>query len=297
MPIVLDGSSLTIDRLVRVARHGEKSPWIRRRSIGSVSAVMLEEKLAARRSCTDEHGHGEFSEIVLSDEQVREFQRYLVYNHARHRGSGADRGSRGALTGRINVHARGTPGAGRRSRSRSSRCSTKRHAVVCQKGSVGASGDLAPWPRPRSCSWARRTFYRGERLPGARRWSARGFRCRGCRRATPGDDQRFQLLTAMSAIQLYDISRWLKQAGIAAPCRSRRSWRTSSLRHARPRAPRIPGAVQVARAIMLCVDGSDLATGKIKTKVQDAYSMRSSPQVIGAAVDAVEWRAGRSRSS
>jgi histidine ammonia-lyase len=40
---------------------------------------------------------------------------------------------------------------------------------------------------------------------------------------------------------------------------------------------------------MLCVDGSDLATGKIKTKVQDAYSMRSSPQVIGAAVDAVEW--------
>jgi histidine ammonia-lyase len=37
------------------------------------------------------------------------------------------------------------------------------------------------------------------------------------------------------------------------------------------------------------VEGSDLATGKMKTKVQDAYSMRSSPQVIGAARDAVAY--------
>jgi histidine ammonia-lyase len=36
-----------------------------------------------------------------------------------------------------------------------------------------------------------------------------------------------------------------------------------------------------------CIEGSDLKTGKIKTKVQDAYSMRSTPQVIGAAHDAV----------
>jgi len=37
---------------------------------------------------------------------------------------------------------------------------------------------------------------------------------------------------------------------------------------------------------MQVVDGSDLLTGKMKTKVQDAYSMRSTPQVIGAARDA-----------
>jgi histidine ammonia-lyase len=36
-------------------------------------------------------------------------------------------------------------------------------------------------------------------------------------------------------------------------------------------------------------------TGKIKTKVQDAYSMRSSPQVIGAAHDAAAYAAARSR--
>ena len=44
---------------------------------------MLEEKLAAREMMYGTNtGIGEFSEHLLSDEQVREFQRYLVYNHA-----------------------------------------------------------------------------------------------------------------------------------------------------------------------------------------------------------------------
>jgi histidine ammonia-lyase len=49
------------------------------------------------------------------------------------------------------------------------------------------------------------------------------------------------------------------------------------------------GAVRTAKALNKCVAGSDLVTGKFKMKVQDAYSMRSSPQVIGAAHDAVAW--------
>jgi histidine ammonia-lyase len=49
------------------------------------------------------------------------------------------------------------------------------------------------------------------------------------------------------------------------------------------------GAVRSARAIIKCIEGSDLLTGKYKTKVQDAYSMRSSPQVIGAAHDAIAY--------
>ena len=40
---------------------------------------------------------------------------------------------------------------------------------------------------------------------------------------------------------------------------------------------------------MKVLEGSDLATGKMKTKVQDAYSMRSTPQVIGAARDAIAY--------
>jgi histidine ammonia-lyase len=49
------------------------------------------------------------------------------------------------------------------------------------------------------------------------------------------------------------------------------------------------GAVRSAKAMMKCIEGSDLLSGKMKTKVQDAYSMRSSPQVIGAAHDAIAY--------
>ncbi|MFA4987454.1 MAG: aromatic amino acid lyase, partial [Candidatus Brocadiia bacterium] len=49
------------------------------------------------------------------------------------------------------------------------------------------------------------------------------------------------------------------------------------------------GAVTSARNLRKVMAGSDLVTGKLKVKVQDAYSMRSTPQVLGAARDAIRW--------
>jgi histidine ammonia-lyase len=49
------------------------------------------------------------------------------------------------------------------------------------------------------------------------------------------------------------------------------------------------GAVRSARAIRKMVAGGDLSDGRIPGKVQDAYSMRSTPQVIGAAHDALKY--------
>ena len=44
---------------------------------------MLEEKLAAREVMYGINtGIGEFSEVALTDEQVEQFQRFLIYNHA-----------------------------------------------------------------------------------------------------------------------------------------------------------------------------------------------------------------------
>jgi histidine ammonia-lyase len=94
----------------------------------------------------------------------------------------------------------------------------------------------------------------------------------------------------MSALLLHDADRWLRQAEIACAMSLE-----ALLANLKPYDVRVhelrgfPGAVRSARAIMRCIEGSDLQTGKIKTKVQDAYSMRSSPQVIGAAHDAVAF--------
>src|SRR5512135_1715732 len=84
MAIILDGSSLSIEKLMRIARNGEKvelDPAALARI--KVCRAMLEEKLAAKETMYGTNtGIGEFSEKILSDEEVKEFQRYLIYNHA-----------------------------------------------------------------------------------------------------------------------------------------------------------------------------------------------------------------------
>jgi len=94
----------------------------------------------------------------------------------------------------------------------------------------------------------------------------------------------------MSAIFLVDANNWLKQAEIAT------AMSLEALKaNMKPYHPKIhevrgfSGAMRTARAICKCIEGGDLAEGKIKSKVQDAYSMRSTPQVIGAAHDALAY--------
>jgi len=98
------------------------------------------------------------------------------------------------------------------------------------------------------------------------------------------------LFTAMSALYLFDTNRRLKRAEIACAMSLEALHANLKpydlrLHHARG----FPGAVRSAQAIMRYIEGSDLATGKLKIRVQDAYCMRSTPQVIGAAHDAVAW--------
>ena len=84
MPMSLDGSSLTIEKLVAIARDYEKvelAPEALERI--KVCRAMLEEKLANKEIMYGTNtGIGEFSETMLNDEQVKEFQKYLIYNHA-----------------------------------------------------------------------------------------------------------------------------------------------------------------------------------------------------------------------
>jgi histidine ammonia-lyase len=160
--------------------------------------------------------------------------------------------------------------------------------VVCQKGSVGACGDLAPMAQLALLLMGEgEAFYEGERLAGAEAMRRAGIPvpdlyARDGLAAINGSN----LLTAMSALFLFDMDRWLRQAEIACAMSLEALFANMKPYDIRLHELRgFPGAIRAARAIMKCIEGSDLVTGKMKTKVQDAYSMRSSPQVIGAAHD------------
>jgi histidine ammonia-lyase len=98
------------------------------------------------------------------------------------------------------------------------------------------------------------------------------------------------VLTAMSALMIYDTDKWLKQAEIA--CAMSLEALKANLRPYHElilEARGFPGGVRSAKSIRKVVAGGDLSEGRLKVKVQDAYSMRSTPQVIGAAHDAVAF--------
>jgi histidine ammonia-lyase len=296
MSIVLDGRSLTIERLVGIARDGDQVE-LAPDALERIRACrrMLEDKVAAHEIMYGVNtGIGEFSEVVLSDDQVKDFQRYLIYNHAAGIGEPVPiEYVRAAMAGRINVHAHGNSGCRLEiTQTLVAMLNEGVTPVVCEKGSVGASGDLAPMSQIALLMMGEgEAFYRGERLAGKEALDRAGI-------PIPGLEARDGLatingsnvLTAMSAIHLHDMNRWLKQAEIACAMSLE-----ALLANMKPYDERLhtargfAGAVRTARAIRRCIEGSDLVTGSVKVKVQDAYSMRSSPQVIGAAHDAISY--------
>lgn len=296
MTIVLDGSSLTIEKLVAIARFNEPvalAPAALERI--KVCRAMLEEKLAAKETMYGINtGIGEFSETKLNDEQVKDFQKYLIYNHAAGIGEPIPAEHvRAAMAGRVNVHAHGNSGCRPEITLTFVEMLNKGVTpVVCQKGSVGACGDLAPMAQLTLLMMGEgEAFYKGERLPGAEALKRAGIPVPGLQaRDGLAAINGSNVLTGMSALHIYDMERWLKQAEICAAMSIE-----ALLGNMKPYGPKLhelrgfKGAIASAAYISKVIAGSDLMTGKMKTKVQDAYSMRSTPQVIGAARDAVAY--------
>ena len=221
MTIILDGGSLTVDKLVRIARTGEKVEL----AAAAVERIrtcreMLEDKIKAREIMYGTNtGIGEFSEMVLDDEQVQQFQRYLVYNHSAGIGEPAPIETvRAAMAGRINVQAHGN--SGNRPEITLTLVEMLNRGVtpiMCQKGSVGASGDLAPMAQMALVLMGEgEAFYQGDRLPGRVALERAGIPVPGLQaRDGLATINGSNVLTAMSALLCYDVDRWLRQAEIA----------------------------------------------------------------------------------
>ena len=296
MTIIIDGSNLTIEKLVKIARENEKVKL----DIDAINRINkcranLEEKIKNREIMYGVNtGIGEFSEVVLSDEQVKKFQKYLVYNHAAGIGEPAPiEYVRGAMVSRANVHAHGQSAC--RLEITQTLIDMLNKGVtpfVCQKGSVGACGDLAPMSQIALLMMGEgKAYFKGKLLNGNEALNKAGI-------SAPGLHARdglaiingSNLLTAMSAIFLYDAKNWLKQAEIAAAMsleglKANMKPYTPKLHEARG----FKGAIISANNIFKLIKDGDLKEGNIKCKIQDAYSMRSTPQVIGTARDALAY--------
>ena len=295
MTVTLDGESLTIDKLVDVARNKHqvevtKGAWQRIESCRK----MLEKKIEGHETMYGvTTGIGEFSEVTLTPEQIKEFQKLLVYSHAAGIGEPMEiEVVRGAMCGRINVHSKGYSG-GRR-KVTEYLAESLNHGltpVVCEKGSVGACGDLAPMSQIALALMGEgEMFVNGKITESKAALKSIGLKpleleARDGLAIINGSN----VLTALAAIILHDAQKWIKLHDITAAMTLE-----ALMANMKPYDKRIhvlrgfQGAQKVSENLnLITTDSEILFSGK--KKVQDAYSMRSTPQVAGTLRDAVEF--------
>lgn len=292
---VLDGHSLSIEDVVAIARE--------RRPIAlDPDAIirihqcrdLLERKIRAREIMYGVNtGIGELSEVVLTPEQVEKYQKYLLYSHAAGCGEPcAEENVRAAMLSRLNTHCWGHSGIRLEIvKTQVEMLNRGVTPVVCQKGSVGACGDLSPMAQMALTLMGEgEVFYQGKRLAAAAGMKEAGiptivFRERDGLAAINGSD----FITGMGCLEIYDAQQWLKTQEVAlAMTLEALNANMTAYDHRIHEVRGYPGAQKCAENIRKLTEGSELLRLPGK-KVQDAYSLRSSPQVIGPVREALKW--------
>ena len=293
--ISIDGNSLTLDEVVRVARLREKveiSPAGRRQVEASRAIVekLLDSTTPVYGIST---GFGDLSQIWISPQEREALQRNLILSHAAGVGECLPEDVvRAAMLMRANSLVKGYSGI---------RLATVEMllellsrgvypAVPC-KGSVGASGDLSPLSHIALVLMGEgKAFVAGKLVTGAVALAAVGlqpvaFAAKEGLALINGT----QIMTAVGALAVYDAAALMKAADIAAAMslealRGTRAAYDERISRIRPH----PGQLATsANLLKLTADSRIMESHEHCGKVQDAYSLRCAPQVHGASKDAV----------
>ncbi len=295
MTISLDGHSLTIEKVVQVARDNEPIA-IHPEAMKRIKKCrnLLEEKIKKQEIMYGVNtGIGELSEVVLTQEQVEKYQRYLIYSHAAGYGKPLSVDIvRAAILSRINCHCHGHSGL------RPVVVETLKEMlnkgvtpVMCEKGSVGACGDLSPMAQMALVPMGEgEAFYKGERLPAKEAMQKAGipilvYEARDGLATINGSN----VIAGLGALEIYNAARWIKNSEVAAA--TTLEVLNANMKAYDERLHKVrgyPGALESSANIRQITEGSELLMQKGK-KIQDAYSLRSTPQVVGSARDAFQW--------
>jgi histidine ammonia-lyase len=298
MSIVLSGNQLTFSQLYAVALHHETvslSPDAIARM--KASRAVVDQLVASGKTAYGINtGFGKLASVRISSEQVRQLQVNLVRSHSCGVGEPlSEAETRAMMLLRANALAKGLSGI-RPSvvETLISMLNASVHPVIPSQGSVGASGDLAPLAHlARVVIGEGEALYQRETLPGAEALQRAGI--------TPVALEAKEGLSLLNGTQgmLALLSLALREADILADTADvAASLSLDALRgspgafdarimHARE----YPGAGTTARNLAHLNEGSQIReshrAAEKDPRVQDAYSLRCTPQVHGAVRDSL----------
>ncbi len=298
MSFALSGNDLTFPQLYDVALRGEQVQLTASAIERMKASRAVVERLVASGATAYgiNTGFGKLASVRISTEQVRQLQVNLVRSHACGLGAPlSEAETRAMMVLRANALAKGLSGV--RPQVVETLCqmlNAKVHPVIPSQGSVGASGDLAPLAHLAQVviGEGRATFH-GEVLPGAEAMKRAGI-APVALEAKEGLSllNGTQGMLALLSLALREADVLVDTADVAASLSLdalRGSPGAFDLRimHARAYA----GAATTARNLARLNEGSQIReshrSAEKDARVQDAYSLRCTPQVHGAVRDSL----------
>jgi len=297
----LDGQQLALEEVAAVGdgRVGVSLAAGARERMGASRAVVERIVSEGRVVYGVNTGFGKLSDIRIAPEELRELQLNLVRSHACGVGPPlSEAETRALMLLRANVLAVGLSGA-RAAVAETLLEMLERgvHPVIPEKGSVGASGDLAPLSHlALACIGEGEAFFQGERLAGGealRRAGVEPLRLEAKEGLALLNGT--QALTAVGALALHRARRLARAADVAGAMTLEALKGTPAAFDARVHAARPHrGQQEVAARLRELLAESEIRASHAEgdPRVQDAYSLRCMPQVHGAVRDAVA-HAGR----
>jgi len=295
--VFLDMEGLTIEALVAVARQGAQA-----RLSAAAEARIAAGRALVERWVREERriygvttGFGALSDVAISGKDTRRLQENILMSHAAGVGRPLDAETvRAVMTLRVKDFARGHSGI---------RLETARQLldllnrgvvpVIPEKGSVGASGDLAPLAHLALVLLGKgAAFYNGRKMSGEEALKESGLapiRLEAAEGLALVNGT--QVMTAIGALCVHDARHLSSLTDIAASMTlevlmGSRTEFNPKIHQARPHPGQIAAAAnmeRITRASEIISSHSDCS------RIQDAYTLRCSPQVHGATKDAIAY--------
>jgi len=294
--VLVDGRSLTIEMVESVARHGAGVTLDAGARARVTETRQVVENILASGDVVYgiNTGFGKLAEVRISPDQLEQLQLNLLRSHACGVGEPfSEEVVRAMLLLRANVLATGHAGCRPEVVERVlALLEVGVHPVVPSQGSVGASGDLAPLAHlALALVGEGEAIVDGERVSGAEALSRAGFEPLHL-----GAKEGLALINgtqasaAVGALAVADARRLLDAADVICALTLDAMAGTDAafdpaVHAARPH----PGQIASADRLLELLVGSEIRESHRECgRVQDAYSLRCSPQVHGAGRDALE---------
>ena len=295
--VVLDGHSLILEEFIAVARHNARVELAPAAREAMERSRALAEKIASEKRVAYgiTTGFGDFATVAVSDEMSSQLSTNLILSHCTATGEPyREEQVRGMMLLRANALCVGISGVRPVLVEMLIEMLNKGVTpVIPQKGSLGASGDLAPLSHMGLVLLGRgEAMYQGRRMPGGEAMAQAGIPVLDtlvCKEGL-GITNGTCAMTSVGALNLYDTMEAARLADLISSLTL--TALTGQLDAFQERMHTVRGhigQIQVAKNLRLLTDGCEILERCQGARVQDAYALRCIPQVHGAVRDALAF--------